>query len=123
LLTTIWFETPEDDTVGEYTIYLEPEETEALARSGELYTKDFTSTLISGDYYMHVSVRPYGFECAMPFHEDCSGEPIMYPCEAVISNFTAIVTDMTPHDEIPVLGTPRGISHFIDFDATNLWNC
>jgi len=72
LEATVWLETPEghvfksDATAAAMTVALQPSD---VVNGVFAYT--FDSAELTGDYFAHVSITPFGFECAMAIDEDC----------------------------------------------------
>jgi len=69
---TVWLETPEGHvykTVAHadtMTVALTP----ADINNGD-FVYSFNSNEFTGDYFAHVSISPFGFECAMAIDEQC----------------------------------------------------
>jgi hypothetical protein len=84
---------------------------------------EFTTTQLSGAYYAHVTVSPSGFECAMALTEECTDKTVVYPCAAVLDDFTALPAINTKLGPAATYDGPNGISHSLTWDVTDLWNC
>ena len=53
------------------------------------WSQDFTTDKISGEWFMHVTVTPTGFDCAIAMTDACSPVEIAAPCAAEVSGFKA----------------------------------
>jgi len=85
LQATVWFETPEGADVEDQT-KIDDSETIAQAAGGTI-SNTFVQAPIKGEYYAHVTVVPFGFECAMAIDETCTELAVNLPCEAKITYF------------------------------------
>jgi len=50
------------------------------------------TTSLSGDWFVHVTVAPYGFECAIAMVAECSKVDVFVPCNAQVDNFDGYAT-------------------------------
>lgn len=131
MLMTVWFELPEgldhthaDVPDQEYTLHYEPAEVMAIAGDGYLHT--FTTLPISGDYVVHVSLSPYGFECGLSITEECQDVPVILPCGAEFVDsafeFSTAKRDVD-FEGWNIYGTEGGLQHIVDWSVRNTWNC
>lgn len=90
---TVWLETPHD-----HVFESDAQEASMTVNLGtadvvnQKYQFSFDSDELTGDYFAHVSISPFGFECAMAIDEACLDEYVAYPCDAVLSGFRATPT-------------------------------
>ena len=74
LTATVWMETPDAyqgdaASAEEFSITLTPDQV-----VNGVYTHEFTSKQVTGTYYFHTTVTPYGFECALPLLDTCTDD-------------------------------------------------
>jgi len=92
-----------------------------------------TNEGITGDWYMHVSINPTGFDCAMPItdfcmqiDEFCPPDHPNYPdcpqpaCEASIVGLKGVVARNNPDETY--MG-PDGLMHTLTWTVPSVWGC
>ena len=124
LLVTVWLEVP---TTHEYTIATADEMTQYQSLdevTAANHTHEFNTTKLSGEYFAHVSITPYGLECAFAITEDCTSELVYSPCEAEAFGLSARSVINMDLDDVTVLSEDN-LVHTIDFSMNyeKFWNC
>jgi hypothetical protein len=123
LVAEVWLETPEDHvfTVAKASDMKVTISSADIVNGAQSHV--FTTSKLSGEYFAHVTVSPAGFECAMALTEECQEKFVVYPCKAVLSNFTAIPAINTALGPADVYFGVNGIQHTLNWDVSDLWNC
>lgn len=73
LTATVWVEPPAQCATNSlcpaegFEVVISPEDVKNGA-----WSHDFSLNAVSGDWYAHVTVSPYGFECAMAITDACT---------------------------------------------------
>jgi len=86
LTATVWMEAPaicatNDNCPAEgMEVVISPED----IKNGS-WSHDFMMNSVAGAWYAHVTVSPYGFECAMALTDDCTSIINNPPCAAVVT--------------------------------------
>jgi len=85
---------------------------------------------VKGDWYAHVTVSPYGFECAMALTDACTEIDVVPDCNAQVTKVQGIPSvnpdkdnnDSTYSVDGHYFG-PDGMLHTMNWAITDLWNC
>jgi hypothetical protein len=85
------------------------------------WSQDFTMATHQGEWYAHVTVSPYGFECAMALTDACTAVDVVTDCQAVISNFSGFANKDPSKDDY--FFGDNGMIHTMNWAITDLWNC
>lgn len=131
LTATVWMEAPatcvESDLCPEegYTITLEPED----VKNGS-WSHNFELDVVKGTWYAHVTVSPYGFECAMAMTDGCTSLEVTPECTAKVTSFSGIPAinsakdqDDATYSQDGVYYGPDGMVHTLNWGVSDLWNC
>lgn len=82
------------------------------------WSHDFNLNDVGGMWYAHVTVSPYGFECAMAITDGCAPIDVHATCEAQVTGWdvenSVYTTGTNGHMEI---------SNDLHWTIENLWNC
>jgi len=90
LTATVWVEPPVACQTNSlcpaegYEVVISPED----VKNGS-WSHDFKLNYVSGEWYTHVTVSPYGFECAMALTDACDSFSPPGNCNAVVTSFSA----------------------------------
>lgn len=92
------------------------------------WSHDFEMNSVAGDWYAHVTVSPYGFECAMALTDGCTAINVTPVCNAKVTSFVgdSKATPGTDPDYIDENGRyygPDGVTHTLNWGISELWNC
>jgi hypothetical protein len=119
LTATLWMEPPAScaetgicPTEG-FEVVLGPDQVKNGA-----YSHEFLLNNVDGLWYAHVTVSPYGFECAMAITDGCTDINVAAPCAAQVTSWdveNSLYTDSS-HESAP-------IANDIYWTMENLWNC
>lgn len=135
MTATVWFEPPSDcatttgcDADG-FTVTIPSSE----ITEGATYATTQTIDGITGEWYMHVTISPDGFDCALPITDfcmqlmgGCNPEddnclPGIAPqCEAHIKNFKASMANTYEDEEH--MGEDA-LTHTLDWTIPSVWGC
>lgn len=130
LTATVWVEPPAQCATNSlcpaegFEVVIAPEDVKNGA-----WSHDFTLNAVSGDWYAHVTVSPYGFECAMAITDACTMGEVDMPCNAAVTSWVGTpannpdVTDDSYVDADGHYYGPYGTVHSLNWGITGLWNC
>jgi len=87
------------------------------------WSQEFITSAISGEWFVHVTITPDGFDCAMAITDGCAGVTVSEPCNAVVSDFDASNSINTALGAANEYNGPNGIIHHMNWSVSDLWNC
>jgi hypothetical protein len=87
------------------------------------YENSVVTSAISGEWFVHVTITPDGFDCAMSITDGCAGVNVEQPCAAVVSGFDASNSINTALGAADEYNGANGIIHHMNWSVSDLWNC
>lgn len=129
LTATVWMEAPaicatSNNCPAEgIEVVISPEDIKNGA-----WSHDFMMNSVAGAWYAHVTVSPYGFECAMALTDGCTEIDATPVCAATVTSFVGD-SKATPGDDATYIDEaghyygPDGVTHTLNWGISALWNC
>jgi hypothetical protein len=102
LVAKVWFESPNDHEVPDRKEIDDADTLRQAIVTGDKISHTFTTRPLNGVYYAHISLTPFGFECALALDEDCTDMSVAIPCDAKAFDLTGTAIVNTKVGQAPI---------------------